>query len=447
MAADEAANKRVLVRGLIRVDRSALSKLCRVFLPLCVTSIGLLTVSAAVFQALEQPHEHEQENAYLRAVPLAKDEFCSDVAATLGVNADSVNCSALLTHVFAYNSRLDGFETAIVQGRIDWGYWNSMVFATSVTSTIGWGNLVPKTAGGKWLTIVLCFIGIPINLGMIASMALILKRVVHFLTARIELECLWVHHVVKVKMHGHYHEELKKSAFHPDNYERLADTVDTIHHIPAVVLSVVFTFAYICLTAIWYKSDDFDLDDDAGTSHDGHYLSGVYYSIVTFTTVGFGDFNIGQDARGDGGRVIGFILSVYVGVSLVSMTLAVIQHAFSVLGFTLEVVDGDDSRMIHVLGPNGYAARMSNRDLVTSPQREVVGRIVRKAPSIPNDDAPTSSKWWDASVRANATTVGCDKTKAPRHSDDGWNIEHGIFDTPAVRGQRRSSSIDMISEV
>lgn len=88
---------------------------------------------------------------------------------------------------------------------------------------------------------------------------------------------------------------------------------------------MLFTLAYIAALGVWYKSDEFDLDDDPGTSHEGKYLTGVYYAIITFTTVGFGDFNIGKDSRHDGGVVCGFIVSVFVGVSLVSMTFAVIQ--------------------------------------------------------------------------------------------------------------------------
>lgn len=116
-----------------------------------------------------------------------------------------------------------------------------------------------------------------------------------------------------------------RSWFHPDNFEALLERFDSINHVPAVVFSMLFTLAYIAALGVWYKSDEFDLDDDPGTSHEGKYLTGFYYAIITFTTVGFGDFNIGKDSRHDGGVVCGFIVSVFVGVSLVSMTFAVIQ--------------------------------------------------------------------------------------------------------------------------
>ena len=59
--------------------------------------------------------------------------------------------------VFAY--------TSYVENCMDvdqWSYDNAFLYVGSVASTVGYGNVIPKTDDGRKLTIILAIIGIPI---------------------------------------------------------------------------------------------------------------------------------------------------------------------------------------------------------------------------------------------------------------------------------------------
>lgn len=59
-----------------------------------------------------------------------------------------------------------------------WGFVDAAYFITSTITTIGYGDITPKTEHGKLFTIALAFIGISLAFLLISTIAFYRKRVI-----------------------------------------------------------------------------------------------------------------------------------------------------------------------------------------------------------------------------------------------------------------------------
>lgn len=60
----------------------------------------------------------------------------------------------------------------------NWGYLDATYFVTMTITTIGYGDLVPKTPEGKLFSIFLAFIGISLAFLLIANIAALRERAI-----------------------------------------------------------------------------------------------------------------------------------------------------------------------------------------------------------------------------------------------------------------------------
>ncbi|XP_010135087.1 PREDICTED: potassium channel subfamily K member 17, partial [Buceros rhinoceros silvestris] len=149
----------------------------------------------------------------------------------------------------AYKSgiTLQGNTTSL--GR--WDFSGSFFFSISAITTIGYGNLSPSTATGRIFCILFALFGIPLNLVLLNEIG--------------QLILLGVQHS------AHYLEEL----FHWQKKTSLL--------IKTCVLVTGFLL-FLLLPPLLFS-------DKEGWS----YEEGFYYSFITLSTIGFGDYVIGMN--------------------------------------------------------------------------------------------------------------------------------------------------------
>uniref|UniRef100_A0A8C9NAA6 Potassium two pore domain channel subfamily K member 17 n=1 Tax=Serinus canaria TaxID=9135 RepID=A0A8C9NAA6_SERCA len=151
--------------------------------------------------------------------------------------------------VQAYKSgiTLQGNTTSL--GR--WDYSGSFFFSISAITTIGYGNLSPSTAVGRIFCIVFALFGIPLNL-------VLLNEIGH-------LMLLGVQHCAR-----HLEE-----VFHWQN--KTSFLMKTCALVTGLLL-------FLLLPPLLFS-------DKEGWS----YEEGFYYSFITLSTIGFGDYVIGMN--------------------------------------------------------------------------------------------------------------------------------------------------------
>ncbi|KAK7913363.1 hypothetical protein WMY93_013574 [Mugilogobius chulae] len=215
-----------------------------------VTAIFVLVVlylvmGAAVFKALEQPHESAQRMAILTQ----KLEFLS--------KHQCVNHSELeelvKQIVLAMRSGVNPTGTLSNNSSL-WDLSSAFFFAGTVITTIGFGNTSPHTEGGRIFCIVYALLGIPLFGFLLAGVGDQLGTIFGKGIARVE----------KMFVHG--------------------DISQTkIRVISTLIFVLVGCLLFVALPAVIFKHIE-------GWSA----LEAIYFVVITLTTIGFGDFVAGS---------------------------------------------------------------------------------------------------------------------------------------------------------
>uniref|UniRef100_U3K8S6 Potassium two pore domain channel subfamily K member 17 n=1 Tax=Ficedula albicollis TaxID=59894 RepID=U3K8S6_FICAL len=203
--------------------------------------VGYLGMGAAVLQALERPVEVQVARRLLREyLGLLANHSCLREPALQRLMEGIIQ---------AYKSgiTLQGNTTSL--GR--WDYSGSFFFSISAITTIGYGNLSPSTAVGRIFCIVFALFGIPLNLVLLNEIGQLMLLGVQHCARRLEEVLHWQN----------------KASF-------LMKTC-------ALVTGLLL---FLLLPPLLFS-------DKEGWS----YEEGFYYSFITLSTIGFGDYVIGMN--------------------------------------------------------------------------------------------------------------------------------------------------------
>ncbi|CAL8114956.1 unnamed protein product [Orchesella dallaii] len=138
-------------------------------------------VGALVFQTLEYPVEIDKMTFYKKLLEDARSNFTKAVLSNSS-SPDALNYT-LTTALQKYEEIIDevaseGMSVVTPEIKSDWDYIQSAFFASTVVTTIGYGNMAPKTYWGRVFCICFALIGIPFTLTVIADVGKLLASAV-----------------------------------------------------------------------------------------------------------------------------------------------------------------------------------------------------------------------------------------------------------------------------
>ncbi|XP_053489868.1 potassium channel subfamily K member 17 [Ictalurus furcatus] len=168
-----------------------------------------------------------------------------------------------------------------------WKFTSSAVFAATVVTTIGYGNITPSTWTGQMFCVIFAIFGIPLNM-------VVLNQVGKYMLAIERNFCTSI---------------AKKSSYQKCVLVSL--------HFASFIGSAVL---YLVVPMVFFK-----------TYEGWTYAQGIYYCFITLSTVGFGDFVANYNPNIDFPDWYGCILGVWIFFGMAWLAL-LINHTIDLLG-------------------------------------------------------------------------------------------------------------------
>ena len=185
----------------------------------------------------------------------------------------------------------------------NWFYGPTFFFCVTVVTTIGYGNVSPSTAAGQRFCIVYALIGIPFT-------AYLLSMIGGYYGNLYE------------KLEHGFNSRMKESSYS----ERRKKIVKYVFI--GVTCVCCFVLFFVVPAAIFTSIESWN------------YSESIYYSFITLSTIGFGDYVAGQDTEDDSVRAVykvavGFW--IFLGLSFLALVIT------RMTGVVQTVVEGKNS--------------------------------------------------------------------------------------------------------
>ncbi|NWH78720.1 KCNKH protein, partial [Piaya cayana] len=204
--------------------------------------VGYLGLGAGVLQALERPAEVQAAQDLLQQ----HWELLANYTCLRGPALQQL----IEGIIQAYKSGITLRGNTTNLGR--WDFTGSFFFSISAITTIGYGNLSPSTVAGRIFCILFALFGIPLNLVLLNEIG--------------QLMLLGV--------------------------QRCAHRLEEVFHWQKKASLLVKTCALVTGLLLFLLLPPLLFSEKEGWS----YEEGFYYSFVTLSTIGFGDYVIGMNA-------------------------------------------------------------------------------------------------------------------------------------------------------
>ncbi|XP_062407171.1 potassium channel subfamily K member 5b [Sardina pilchardus] len=228
--------------------------------------IFYLSIGAAIFQILEEPNwksavsEYEiKKDKLLQKYPCLSKENLEDIVKAV---TDSAGRGVSIASKNSFNN---------------WNWQNAVIFAATVITTIGYGNVAPKTVGGRVFCILYGLCGIPL--------------------------CLtWISEV---------------GTFFSGRTKRMSQVLLRKGLTPRKVQCTC-----IALFLLWGLMFHLVIPPFVFKTIEGwSYLEGFHFCFTTLTTVGFGDFVAGVDPDIEYPTLYRFMVEVWIFMGLAWLSL------------------------------------------------------------------------------------------------------------------------------
>ncbi|KAJ8984171.1 hypothetical protein NQ317_017824 [Molorchus minor] len=211
----------------------------------------------------------------------------------------------------------DGTEDK--DGSAQWSIAGAFLYSLTVITTIGYGNIFPRTAEGKITTIIYAIIGMPLFLLYLSNIGDIMARSFKWIYANLCL-CRWCPGVARRRAERRMHREQRLSADYAAEEESDSSNETVQISIPVPQLVPRDSIASEALTGITDEFDDVQnvtvplticLMIMVGYICGGAllfckweehwtFLDASYFCFISLSTIGFGDLVPGDKIYGRG---------------------------------------------------------------------------------------------------------------------------------------------------
>ncbi|EYC05070.1 hypothetical protein Y032_0084g1762 [Ancylostoma ceylanicum] len=273
----------------------------------CLISILIIYqfIGAGVFYFCEAGFDESKEKIWNTRIAENRTKFVFDIIPLMFNNTDYLffitqeqtnEVSAKLhAEVRRYEKQLGIKYT---DQKIKWDFWNAMLYAQTICTTIGYGHLYPSTVAGRVFTMIYAIFGIPLVLSILDDLGKLLTRCLKTPWWLIKCGCRRMfRYCTKQTM-----AEIRKLDAED---KRDLDIFDL--PIP-IAITVVISWIFICSATfcIW--------------EHDWDYFVAFYFFFISLSTIGLGDITPTQPKY-----LLMLFIYIIIGLSLVSMCINLIQ--------------------------------------------------------------------------------------------------------------------------
>nr|KAI8738295.1 potassium channel subfamily K member 18-like [Biomphalaria glabrata] len=320
---------------------------CKKFIAFLFSHIGLCSLVVAytilggfIFQSLEQKADGDVRETVTKTREKLVEQIVSLAAAFQRTEEGMDNLTAEVNKTIQEYQKFvqvqtkekgwDGVEGTQEEG--PWTFASALLYAITVTTTIGYGHVAPKTVEGRIVTIAYAVVGIPLTLLCLTNIGDVMATGFRLLYGKI---CCGVCCTIFKPRRRRLHVDIEKGLGHPlvTTEDEQPDKPKEVIHVPTS-LCLLLIAAYICSGAMLFSSwEQWD------------YLSAAYFCFITLSTIGFGDIVPGMDnnAWAQEEKLVLCALYLVLGLSLIAMCFNLVQEDVKVkcrwLGMKLGLVE------------------------------------------------------------------------------------------------------------
>ncbi|XP_050508762.1 potassium channel subfamily K member 1-like [Diabrotica virgifera virgifera] len=305
--------------------------------------VFFLCSGAMVFSYFENPEERAARltvrmsiQKFLQANPNVSDNDLEDLIKEI---------------IQASNRGVSAIKNAT--GEPNWSFGQSLFFASTVVTTIGYGHVTPLSRMGKIFCMVYAMVGIPLTLVLLSAL------VERLLVPTVGL-LQWLNSRL-----GHLYQPLNIRIMH------------------LIIMVLILVCIFLLLPAAAFAAIEPEWD----------YLDSIYYCFISLTTIGLGDYIPGDSADQPYRPLYKIATTCYLfmGITIMMLTLAVFYDIPQLnLGLLFTVKEDNSSEKVRLASSGqdlNYGASTLTPQNEENTHRQVV-RVRSRRNDSPSPDDP-----------------------------------------------------------
>ncbi|ESO02317.1 hypothetical protein HELRODRAFT_161572 [Helobdella robusta] len=206
-----------------------------------------------------------------------------------------------------------------------WSLVNAVLFSTTVFTTVGYGNIAPKTKFGRLVCLAYALLGIPLMLLTLANFGEIMANIFRY--AYLNVCCCslvrWYKRSTLPTSYSNLNDAKKTAPKNEENFDEILIEDEDDEELDKISVPVVVTLflivTYVLFGAILFSVWMSDLD----------WMGAAYFSFITLSTIGFGDIVPSSDNMDDvyaRFKLMGTALYMVLGMAVLSMAFNLLQE-------------------------------------------------------------------------------------------------------------------------